>query len=128
MSGWDEDDRLPGRLFADGYRITFEVPVDDQARQWWLDRFYGPYGVTHRLIRAIPDIGIDRFQELLGVIRSPDPGAARELAMLRDSVRIAELFNGDGTPVMVLSAAPYSSRSARTGPVSSTLMIMLPSK
>jgi len=57
--------------------------------------------LTHRLTKAITDIGIDRFQELLSVIRSPDPGAARELAMLRDPVRSAELFNGDGTPVLV---------------------------
>ena len=57
--------------------------------------------LQQRLAAAIPDIGERRFLELLGLARSPDRVAARELAALADEVMSRELFGPDsrGAPV-----------------------------
>lgn len=52
--------------------------------------------LTQRLAAALPDIGNDRFLELLAVVQRPDPEAARELAGLRDPVSSVELWETDG--------------------------------
>jgi GNAT superfamily N-acetyltransferase len=57
--------------------------------------------LTHRLSAALGDLGQDRFNEILQMIRSPHPETARELAALEDEVASLELFNADGRPEMV---------------------------
>lgn len=52
--------------------------------------------VQQRLAAAIPDIGEQRFLELLRLARSPDRVSARELAALTEKVTSRELFGPDG--------------------------------
>jgi len=33
-------------MFDDGNRVRFTRPVDDAARQWWIDKFYQPFDLT----------------------------------------------------------------------------------
>lgn len=53
--------------------------------------------IQHRLAAALPDLGSDRFLEILTIARSPDRTAARELAAISDEVSSREMFNPDGT-------------------------------
>lgn len=57
--------------------------------------------VQQRLAAAIPDIGEQRFLELLRLARSPDRIAARVLAALEDPVTSRELSGPDGRGMQV---------------------------
>ena len=62
--------------------------------------------VQQRLAAAIPDIGEQRFLELLRLARSPDRTSARESAALADEVTSRELFGPDGRGVRVPLGRP----------------------
>jgi hypothetical protein len=57
--------------------------------------------LTHRLTLALPDLGERRYLDILGMIRSPAPERARDLASLTDPVASNELFREDGKPEIV---------------------------
>ncbi len=46
MGSFGEDSRFTAHMFDDGNRIRFARPVDEAARQWWIDRFYQPFELT----------------------------------------------------------------------------------
>jgi len=46
MSGPAEKDRFKKLMFEDGNRVRFERAIDDDARNWWIERFYDPFGLT----------------------------------------------------------------------------------
>lgn len=46
MSQGGDDDQTNDRIFADGNRLHYDVPVDPVARQWWRDHFLARYGLT----------------------------------------------------------------------------------
>ena len=33
-------------MFEDTNRLRFDVPLDDVSRQWWIERFAEPFGLT----------------------------------------------------------------------------------
>ncbi|MSO99854.1 MAG: hypothetical protein EXR07_02205 [Acetobacteraceae bacterium] len=57
--------------------------------------------LIHRLAMALPDLGEQRYLEILRMIQSPSPESARGLASLTDAVGSAELFGPDGKPERV---------------------------
>lgn len=57
--------------------------------------------LTHRLAMALPDLGERRYLDILGMIQSPTPERARDLASLTDPVDSRELFTEDGRPEKV---------------------------
>jgi hypothetical protein len=50
---------------------------------------------------ALPDLGERRYLDILGMIQSPTPERARDLASLTDPVDSRELFTEDGRPEKV---------------------------
>jgi GNAT superfamily N-acetyltransferase len=46
MAGFGEGSRFTAHMFDDGNRIRFPRPVDEAARQWWIDKFYQPFDLT----------------------------------------------------------------------------------
>jgi predicted GNAT family acetyltransferase len=57
--------------------------------------------LLYRLAAAIPEIGTERFLELLAIILAPHPSAARELAALSQPVSSLVMFNSDGSGKLV---------------------------
>ena len=47
MAAFDStDQRLRTSMFESGNRVSFERPVDQVGRDWWLDRFYDRFDLT----------------------------------------------------------------------------------
>lgn len=46
MRRWNEDGRFDDRMFEDGNGISFDSPVDDDAKAWWREAFFDKHGWT----------------------------------------------------------------------------------
>ena len=46
MGSFGESDRWRAAMFESGNRVRFERPVDEAGRQWWIEAFHHPYGLT----------------------------------------------------------------------------------
>ena len=74
----DTNARLQAAMFADGNRIRFEKPVDDEARAWWTEDMYDRRGLTPEDVGDLVSRSI-RTEKAI-VYRYID-GGAREFAL-----------------------------------------------
>lgn len=67
MAGFGESDRFTAHMFDNGNRISFTRPVDELARQWWIDKFYRPFDLTpeemaNSLTKSAPEPKFARYE------------------------------------------------------------------
>jgi GNAT superfamily N-acetyltransferase len=46
LANFGENDRFWSHMFETGNRVRFEGQVDEKSRQWWIEKFYEPFGLT----------------------------------------------------------------------------------